>query len=190
LTAPRRPWWQDRDDCEDAPPRVLDVVGLARVPESSQDVDPALAFSGAACENSATPEPWQARTSLPTEGGEMSARSTPDGAEQGATSGTDPQVYRPLPESFRAKGWDFRQIDRIGDVALFEKTHTEVACPSYEVVIVQRHGARVIAGREIPAAEAMPSTEMWGRAGWTLTTENTAREKFTALVAARAGGGQ
>lgn len=41
----QRPWWEDRDDCEEPPPVELEVVGLARVPESSQDVDPALAFS-------------------------------------------------------------------------------------------------------------------------------------------------
>lgn len=96
--------------------------------------------------------------------------------------------YRPLPTSFRSKGWDFRQLDRVGAVALFEKTHAEVTRPSFEVVIVQRHEARVIAGREIPAAEAMPSTSQWGRAGWTLTTETAARAKFDGLVAERAGG--
>lgn len=39
-----RPWWHDRDACEQAEPD-LDPVALARVAENDGGVQPALAFS-------------------------------------------------------------------------------------------------------------------------------------------------
>jgi hypothetical protein len=87
LTA-QRPWWLDRDECEDAPPVVLDVVDLARVPGNDASSKTALAFSAdLGYVDSATPEPWQARTSLPPEGGQMEAGSTPGSGTQPSRSG-------------------------------------------------------------------------------------------------------
>lgn len=83
-----------------------------------------------------------------------------------------------LATTFRSHGYDFVQLDRVGNVALFEKTTTGVTRPSYEVVIVQQHGERVIAGNTIAAAEAMPGSEQWGRLGWTYPTIDHALVKF------------
>ena len=69
-----------------------------------------------------------------------------------------------LAAAFRKEGFDFKQIDRQGDVALFSKTKGRVE--SFEVVIVQKHKEYEIAGNIIPAHEAMPSSEQWGAAGW------------------------
>jgi hypothetical protein len=65
LTAPQRPWWRDRDDCEDAPPVVLDVVGLAHVPENDADDKTVLAFSVDSCEK-ARERPELSPRSAPT----------------------------------------------------------------------------------------------------------------------------
>lgn len=88
-----------------------------------------------------------------------------------------------LAATFRSHGYDFNQIERIGDVALYEKTTKDVPRPSYEVVLVQRHEERVIAGNTIAAGESMPGAEQWGMKGWSLTTPERAREKFAEMVA-------
>lgn len=87
---------------------------------------------------------------------------------------------RPLATTFRKDGYGFRLLDRIDDVALFEKRcggHV-----SWEVVVVQKYGERTIAGKAVPATEAMPPTTSWGQKGWTLTTIERAREKLGEIV--------
>lgn len=88
---------------------------------------------------------------------------------------------RPLATEFRKDGFAFTMLDRVDDVALFEKRCESVV--SYEVVVVQKHGERNIMGRVVPPTESMPSTESWGQKGWTLTTPELAREKLHKIVA-------
>lgn len=90
---------------------------------------------------------------------------------------------KPLATQFRSNGFDLTQLKRVGVVALFEKTMPGIARPSYEVVIVQRHGERVIAGNTIPAAEAMPGAEQWGQKGWSCVTLERAHAKFAEVLA-------
>lgn len=65
---------------------------------------------------------------------------------------------------------------------MFEQTKPELSEPRYEVVIVQRHETYQIGGREIPAAETMPSTSAWGRLGWTYRDPKQAQTRFDDLV--------
>lgn len=86
---------------------------------------------------------------------------------------------KPLATSFRSHGYDFKQLDRVGMVALFEKTHKDVPGRSfYEVVVVQAHSERVIAGNTIAAAEAMPGAEQFGRLGWSYSVVDGALVRF------------
>lgn len=85
---------------------------------------------------------------------------------------------KPLPFTFKSRGFNFTQLKRVGLVALYEKTMPEIRSPSYEVVIVQRHAERMIAGAVVPAAEAMPGAEQWGQKGWTCTSQKQAILKF------------
>lgn len=91
-------------------------------------------------------------------------------------------AYKPLRTSFRSKGFDYRQIERVGDVAMFEQTKPGLSEPRYEVVIVQRHDAYEIGGAKVEAAETMPSTSAWGRLGWTYRDPKEARMRFDELV--------
>lgn len=84
-----------------------------------------------------------------------------------------------LPTEFRKHGYEFRQLQREGDVALFEKRQGTVV--AYEVVIVQRHEEYVMAGNTIAAAEAMPGNETWGLKGWSPRTLPEALVKFSAV---------
>ena len=88
---------------------------------------------------------------------------------------------RPLATEFKKDGFAFTMLDRIDDVAIFEKRCDAVV--SYEVVVVQKHPERNIMGRVIPPGEGMPSTEQWGQKGWTLTTPERARLKLNEIVA-------
>ena len=91
----------------------------------------------------------------------------------------------PLPTTFRKSGFDFKQVRRDGDIAIFEKRHPEVSNPSWEVVIVQHNGAREMAGVAIPSKESMPWSEAWGKLGWTDLTLEAAESRFNSLVKSR-----
>jgi hypothetical protein len=91
-------------------------------------------------------------------------------------------TYKPLQTSFRSKGFDYRQLRRIGDVALYEQTKPTLSRKWYEVVMVQRHDTYELGGRTIEAAETMPSTSQWGRLGWTYRDPKEARSRFDELV--------
>jgi len=86
-----------------------------------------------------------------------------------------------LPFTFRSDGFDFRQLDRIGDVVLLEKTAEWSTRQFYEVVIVQHHKPRP---PWCNGGERMPSSEQWGVAGWSYSDLPGARTKFNALVEA------
>lgn len=91
-------------------------------------------------------------------------------------------TYKPLKTSFRSKGFDYVQKDRIGVVALFEQSKEGLSRTWFEVVIVQRHGDYEIGGTKVEAAETMPSTSQWGRIGWTFRDATKARSRFDELV--------
>lgn len=85
---------------------------------------------------------------------------------------------RPLSSVFTLDGFAFRQIERRGDVALFAKRNPHHHRDTFEVVIIQRHPAKRIMGREYPERESMPPSEAWGAAGWSQTDLESARRKF------------
>ena len=90
-----------------------------------------------------------------------------------------------LASHFVSDGFEFRLIDRRGDVALFKKS--KLGRQFYEVVIVQELPAGTIFGRSYPAREAMPPSEAWGIHGWSLTTAERAQEKLAELLRVRDG---
>ena len=99
---------------------------------------------------------------------------------------------RVLPERFRKGGFDFQLVERRGDLALFVITKPNWTHPSYEVVIVRKHPARKITGRdsrvrEYGDREAMPKSEDWGIYGWTYSDLERAKARFKQLVQEIAG---
>ena len=90
---------------------------------------------------------------------------------------------RALPTQFRIDGFDFVQIAREGDVALFRKTKPPLSFETFEVTIVQkRQEHQWPDGRVTPAHEAMPGNEDWGTHGWSLQSLDRAWEKFAELT--------
>lgn len=90
-------------------------------------------------------------------------------------------VYKPLPTAYRSHGFDYAQIKRVGDVAIFEQSKQGLSRTWFEVVCVQRHDGYSIAGNDIAPAETMPSASQWGRSGWTYRDRVTAELRFEHL---------
>lgn len=89
---------------------------------------------------------------------------------------------KPLPETFRQDGFDFRILRRRGRVALLAKGKPGHRLQSFEVVLIRERPAEIICGYEYPEREAMPPSESWGEAGWTFTTQANAETAFDRLM--------
>ena len=88
--------------------------------------------------------------------------------------------YKPLPTRFRRDGFDYRQIAREGNAAIYEQCWTGCAESSvcYEVVHIRRRDGFQIGGRFVEAAEVYPNSEAWGVDGFTVTDKDSAFAKL------------
>lgn len=94
---------------------------------------------------------------------------------------------KPLPTTFRARGFSWRVIQREADVAIVEQSSENWENGVLNVVIVQKHKAKVMpSGKESEDHEALPSWESWGEAAWTANDLADAKRRFNALVDSRA----
>lgn len=84
---------------------------------------------------------------------------------------------RPLATEFTHGGYQYRQVERIGNLAIFEQSSGGRTL-SYELVRVQTRPAETIRGKEYPARELYPSSEMWGEEAWTIANLETATERL------------
>jgi hypothetical protein len=88
--------------------------------------------------------------------------------------------HKPLPKEFRRVGFNYRQIARQGDAAIYEQTW--LGCPepsrSYEVIRIRRREGFQIGGRFVEPAEVYPASEVWGVDGFTFTNRKKAWAKF------------
>jgi len=83
--------------------------------------------------------------------------------------------YRPLPTRFRYGGFDYQQIYREGDVAIYKQTRNgKEDSAAFEVIRIRRHDGFHIGDRFVEPAEVYPNSEAWGSDGFTLTDEDLA----------------
>jgi hypothetical protein len=87
---------------------------------------------------------------------------------------------KPLPIRFRRDGFDYRQIVREGNAAIYEQTWGGFSDPSvcYEIVRIRRRDGFQIGGRFVEPAEIYPKAEAWGVDGFTLTDKDAAFAKL------------
>lgn len=78
-----------------------------------------------------------------------------------------------LPACFTSKGFTHRLLKRVGDIAIFERFKTNPDKAHFEVVRIQSHDGRSIAGKFFPSSEFYPSTSQWGTHGFTYTQEQS-----------------
>ena len=92
--------------------------------------------------------------------------------------------YKPLATQFRHDGFEYRQIAREGDAAIYEQRWGGCADPSvcYEVIRIRRREGFQINGRFVEPAEVYPNSEAWGVDGFTLTDKDAAFAKFRKLA--------
>jgi hypothetical protein len=88
--------------------------------------------------------------------------------------------YKPLPVEFRSGGFNYRQIAREGDAAIYEQTWGSCSNPSvcYEVIRVRRREAFQIDGRFVEPAEVYSNSDVWGVDGFTFTDKDAAFAKL------------
>ena len=94
---------------------------------------------------------------------------------------------KPLPTRFPRGGFDYRQIVREGDAAIYEQTWGGCSNPSvcYEVIRIRRREGFQIGARFISPAEVYPRSEQWGELGWTLPDKDAAFRKLGEIVKSR-----
>ena len=94
------------------------------------------------------------------------------------------QFYKPLPTQFRRDGFDFRQIARERNAAIYEQTWSGCHNPSvcYEAIRIRRREGFEIDGRFVEPAEVYPNSEAWGSDGFTVTDERLAFTKFRKIA--------
>jgi hypothetical protein len=91
---------------------------------------------------------------------------------------------KPLPTRFRRDGFEYRQIAREKDTAIYEQTWSGCSEPSvcYEVIRIRRRDGFQINGRFVEPAEIYPKADAWGVDGFTLTDKDGAFAKLRELV--------
>jgi hypothetical protein len=80
-----------------------------------------------------------------------------------------------IEKSFVSKGFEFKQVLRNGDMAVYEKHAPGSKCSSYELIHITSHNGYIIGGNNIPPSEVYPSDSQWGVHGWTYTTLKDAK---------------
>jgi len=91
-----------------------------------------------------------------------------------------PHFYKRLPKEFRRGGFNYRQIARENDAAVYEQRCLGCLYPAvcFEVIRVKRRQGFEINGRFIEAAEVYPSSEVWGADGFTFTNRDESWAKL------------
>jgi hypothetical protein len=88
-----------------------------------------------------------------------------------------------IEKSFVSKGFEFKQIVRNGDMAVYEKCAPNSKCPNYELIHITCHNGYEIQGNKIPPSEVYPGDSQWGTHGWTYTTLQDAKENLKVKAA-------
>jgi len=91
---------------------------------------------------------------------------------------------KPLPTRFRRDGFEYRQIGREGDAAIYEQTWGGCSDPRacYEVIRIRRRRGFQIGGRLVGPAEIYPSSAAWGVDGFTLSDKDAAFAKLREIT--------
>lgn len=92
----------------------------------------------------------------------------------------DTPEMTPLSKTLRVGGYDLREIARRGDVAIYEQSKGG-AVLAYEVIRVQKLGAKEIYGRQYEPREGYPGNEQWGTQAWTCATLERAKERMAGI---------
>ena len=94
--------------------------------------------------------------------------------------------YKPLPKEFRRGRFDYRQIYREGDFAIYQQTWKgNEHSAAFELIRIRRREGFQIGGRFVEAAEVYPASKLWGTDGFTLTDRDAAFAKLREMTGAK-----
>ena len=111
----------------------------------------------------------------------LSATKTSATAEARSKKG---HSYKRLPKQFRHDGFDYRQVFREGDFAIYEQTwKSNEHSAAFEVIRIRRRDGFHVGDRWVEPAEVYPNSEAWGVDGWTVLNEEAAFRKLREIAA-------
>lgn len=90
-----------------------------------------------------------------------------------------------LKEKFKSRGFVHEQIARERGHAIYRRysaSGQKKNTTHYEVIKIGRHNGYKLGESYIEPAETYPSASMWGIAGWTSTTVESAYDRLHELV--------
>jgi hypothetical protein len=94
--------------------------------------------------------------------------------------------YKPLPKRFQAGGFDYQQIYREGDFAIYRQTWKgNEDSAAFEVIQIRRREGFQVADKFVPAGEVYPRSGAWGADGWTMQSKDAAFRKLREIIAFR-----
>jgi hypothetical protein len=93
--------------------------------------------------------------------------------------------YKRLATEFSRDGFNYRQIARGRDAAIYQQTWSGCSNPSvcYEVIRIHRREGFQIHDRFVEPAELYPDSDSWGVDGFTLTDKDAAFAKLREVSA-------
>jgi hypothetical protein len=95
--------------------------------------------------------------------------------------------YKPLPTRFKRDEFDYRQVAREGNAAIYEQTWKgNEDSAAFEVIRIRQREGFEIGDRVVAPAEIYPRSEAWGVDGFTLTKKNAAFRKFREVAGRKA----
>ena len=86
-----------------------------------------------------------------------------------------------LEKSFTRKKFQYDQIYRKNNLAIYTQTHLESKGLTFEVIVIKSHNGYEIAGTKIEPSEIYPGDNQWGVLGWTYQTLEAAKNKLKKL---------
>lgn len=89
--------------------------------------------------------------------------------------------FRVLEPFYRKNSFDYEQVKRVGDVAVYRQFDSEGEY-GYEVFEIRKRPESNIKGRITPAREAPPTSEEWGSNAFTVKTLEQADEKMLLIA--------
>ena len=88
-----------------------------------------------------------------------------------------------LDKEFESAGFKYKQIHREDMFAIYERGYINTTKdPHYEAIKIQSHNGMEIAGNKIPPSEYYPSSNSWGRYGYTCVTKKDAYIKLDKII--------
>ena len=88
-----------------------------------------------------------------------------------------------LDKEFESAGYKYKQIHREGMYAIYERKHIDSnSPPHYESIKIQSHDGMEIAGKKLPPSEFYPSSNSWGRHGFTSINRKSAYERLDRMM--------